>query len=367
MPEPAGAKVFLLLFFQKKKFLLLLPFFYVLIDNDFMTTSIKDVARAAGVSPATVSRALGAGPVSPELKAQVEAAVLRTGYRPNLSARRLRSQHSQTIGLIVADISNPFFTAVARAVEDAAYQAGLRVILCNTDENPEREALYLQLMEEERVTGVIFAPTRATVDRLRGNQPYPIVLIDRAGAAGGQDAVVLDNFAAAAALVDHLFAQGFRRITGLFGNASTTGIERHAGYDAAMRRLGLAPDQKFIPPSTQAAEAEVASWFAGGTAPEAVIASNGLLLMGVVRAIRAAGLAIPNDLAVAGFDNETWTELIGPGLTVIEQPVAEIGRTAMQLLLARLATPAAPTRKITLGGTCIIRGSTKKSATTPNP
>ena len=132
---------------------------------------IKDVARAAGVSPATVSRALGHGPVSAEVRAKVAEAVRLSGYRPNLSARRLRSQDSQTIGLIVADISNPFFTAVARAVEDAAYQAGLRVILCNTDENPEKEAMYLNLMEEERVTGVIFAPTRVTVERFATEKP----------------------------------------------------------------------------------------------------------------------------------------------------------------------------------------------------
>jgi LacI family fructose operon transcriptional repressor len=327
-----------------------------------MTISIKDVARTAGVSPATVSRALGSGPVSAELRALVEAAVRDTGYRPNLSARRLRSQHSRTIGLIVADISNPFFTAVARSVEDTAYRAGLRVILCNTDESPEREAMYLQLMEEERVTGVIFAPTRATLDRLAGRaQAYPMVLIDRAGAAGGQDAVVLDNFAAGNTLVEHFAAQGFRRIAGLFGNASTTGIERHDGYAAAMRRFGLMPAAKFISPSIAAAEAAVGDWLTGGTAaPEAVIASNGLLLMGVVRAVRAAGRLIPDDLAVAGFDNESWTELVGPGLTVIEQPVAEIGRAAMRLLLERLDAPDAPVRKIVLGGKCIIRGSSSR-------
>jgi LacI family fructose operon transcriptional repressor len=333
-----------------------------------MGVGIKDVARAAGVSPATVSRALGAGPVSAELRELVAAAVRETGYRPNLSARRLRSQHSHTVGLIVADISNPFFTAVARAVEDAAYQAGLRVILCNTDENPEREALYLQLMEEERVTGVIFAPTRMTVEKLGGiEKKFPIVLIDRA-AGGWQDAVVLDNFAAGAALVEHLHAQGHRRIAGLFGNASTTGIERHAGFSAAMQKFGLAPEAKFIAPSIAAAEAEVASWFLpgarpAGTAPQAVIASNGLLLMGVVRALRAAGKAMPGDLAVAGFDNESWTELVGPGLTVIEQPVAAIGRTAMEMLLERLERPDAPVRKIVLGGKCIVRGSTAPSHT----
>jgi LacI family transcriptional regulator, fructose operon transcriptional repressor len=329
--------------------------------QEIMTVSIKDVARAAGVSPATVSRALGTGPVSAELRAQVEAAVRDTGYRPNLSARRLRSQHSQTIGLIFADISNPFFTAVSRAVEDAAYNAGLRVILCNTDENPEKEALYLKLMEEERVTGVIFAPTRATADRFAKQRVnFPIVLIDRAPAGGYQDAVVLDNHAASVMLVEHLYAEGFRNIVGLFGNASNTGIERHNGYMSAMQRFGLTPEAKFVAPSISAAEAEVSQWFACSKAPEAVVASNGLLLMGVARAVRKAGRSVPDDLAIAGFDNENWTEFFGPGLTVIEQPIATIGRTAMELLLERIDKPDAPVRKVVLGGRCVIRGSTIK-------
>lgn len=329
-----------------------------------MTVSIKDVAAMAQVSPATVSRALAGGPVSAELRAKVEAAVKATGYRPNLSARRLRSRDSQTIGLIVADISNPFFTAVSRAVEDEAYKAGLRVILCNTDENPDKEEMYLKLMEEERVTGVIYAPTRATVGKLtRQSFNFPIVLIDRADAVSGQDAVVLDNFAAAAMLVEHLHSQGYRRIAGLFGNASTTGVERRTGYEEAMRRFGLTPQARFLAPSIEAAEKEAASWFNNGSAPEAVIASNGLFLMGVVRAMRAAGKSMPRDLAVAGFDNESWTELAGPGLTVIEQPVNAIGRTAMQLLLERLEDPDAPRRKVVLGGRCVIRGSTQTQQT----
>lgn len=328
-----------------------------------MIVGIKDVARVAGVSPATVSRVLGRGTVSDELRALVEAAVRQTGYRPNLSARRLRSQHSQTIGLIVADIRNPFFTAVSRAVEDEAYQAGLRVILCNTDENPEKEALYLNLMEEERVTGVIFAPTRQTAEAPSPHKrPYPMVLIDRAGPQGWEDAVVLDNFAAGMMLVDHLHAQHYRRIGGLFGNASTTGIERHQGYAAGLAKYGLPSHETFIAPSIEAAEMEITRQIRQRVLPEAIIASNGLLLMGVVRALRAAGLAMPEDLAVAGFDNESWTELAGPGLTVIEQPVERMGRAAMGMLLERLDDPAAPTRKIVLGGQCIIRGSTAARA-----
>lgn len=330
-----------------------------------MGAGIKDVAAIAKVSPATVSRTLAGGRVSAALRAKVEAAVKATGYRPNLSARRLRSQDSQTLGLIVADISNPFFTAVARAVEDAAYNAGLRVILCNTAENPKKEALYLQLMEEERVSGLIYAPTRAMVEKLNAyTSNFPIVLIDRADAQNLHDAVVLDNYAAATMLVEHLYDQGYRRITGLFGNASTTGVERRTGYEDAMRRLNLTPHARFLNPSVEAAEQEVAGWLNNPQKPEAVIASNGLFLMGVVRAMQAAGKTIPHDLAVAGFDNESWTELVGSGLTVIEQPVAEIGRAAMRLLLSRLSEPDSAQLKVVLGGQCIIRGSTEKKINT---
>jgi LacI family fructose operon transcriptional repressor len=333
-----------------------------------MSAGIKEVARLAGVSPATVSRVLGnTGLVSEELRAKVEAAVKATGYRPNLSARRLRSRHSQTIGLIVADLRNPFFTAVGRAVEDAAYQAGLRVILCNTDEDPEKEAMYLRLMEEERVTGVIFAPTRRTIERMAETSlPFPTVLIDRACPRSRQDAVVLDNREAAGSLVEHLVAQGYRRIAGLFGNASTTGIERHEGYLSAMQYLGLEPHATFVAPTVEAAEEATSHWMSlpraaedgKETAPEAVIASNGLLLIGIIRAVQRAGFAIPDDLAVAGFDNDRWTELVNPGITVIEQPIEAIGRTAMSMLLERIETPDGPIRKVVLNGRSIIRGST---------
>lgn len=321
--------------------------------------SIKDVAQAAGVSVATVSRVLSSGPVSETLRKRVEDAVRATGYRPNLSARRLRSQHSQTIGLVVSDIRNPFFTAVSRAVEDAAYRAGMRVILCNSDENPEREELYLRLMQEERITGLIFAPTRATLERLDGlDLDFPVVLIDRNAPTGRHDAVVLDNPQAAAMLVEHLHAQGYRRIAGLFGNTSTTGLERHEGYRTAMSARGLAPAARFLAPHADAAEEAVVGWMAEPDRPEAFVVSNSLFLMGVVKAAHRLGLPIPDGLAVAGFDNEPWTELVGPGLTVIEQPVQDIGHSAMALLFERLEAPDRPSRRLVLGGTCIVRGST---------
>jgi LacI family fructose operon transcriptional repressor len=330
-----------------------------------MTVKIKDVALAAGVSVATVSRVLGNGPVSDAVRKKVEAAIAASGYRPNLSARRLRSQHTQTIGLIVSDIRNPFFTNVSRAVEDAAYQAGMRVILCNTDENPDKEAMYLRLMQEERVTGVIFAPTRETADALAPQDlGFPVVLIDRAGQAGQNDAVVLDNAQAATLLVEHLLEQGYRRIGGLFGKTSTTGAERHAGFVAALARHGLPAPARFLAPSLEAAESEVRQWLGEPGRPEALIASNGLVLMGILKAARNAGVEVPQQLAIAGFDNDAWTDLAGPGLTVLEQPVYEIGRTAMSMLLARLQSPEQAARKVVLSGKLVVRGSTRALAQT---
>jgi LacI family fructose operon transcriptional repressor len=324
-----------------------------------MAIGVKDVARAAGVSPATVSRVLGGRQVDPEMRERVEAAVAAMDYRPNLAARRLRSRHTNTVGLIVADIRNPFFTAVSRAVEEVAYAHDMRVILCNTDENPDKEDLYLRLMQEERVTGAIFAPTRQSVGRVaHEKQAFPLVLIDRSQSNCLHDAVVLDNVAAAAMLVEHLYERGYRRIAGLFGAAAVTGQERHEGYARTMERLGLSPSGHFVDHGPGAAEAEVVRLLGQSEPPEALIASNGVMLMAAMRALYAHNIAIPGRLAVAGFDNEPWTELVAGGLTVIEQPVEEIGQIAMSMLLERLSKPGASPRKVVLGGRCVVRGST---------
>lgn len=327
-----------------------------------MSISINDVARAAGVSKSTVSRALAGGSVSEAVRARVEAAVQATGYRPNLTARRLRSPDKGPIGVVVADIRNPFFTALIRAVEAEAYRQGRRVLLCNTDEDPQREAMYLQLMHEERIAGLILAPTPTTLARLEQDMPgFPVVLVDRAGPASRYDSVVLDNAAACAALVSHLVARGCRRIAGVFGSSSTA-RERSEGYAAAMRAAQLAPDLCRIAPTSEAAEIEVRRWLQGGPRPDAFIASNSLLLAGTLQAVRAAGLRIPEDCALAGFDNERWTQLVEPPITVIEQPVDAMGQAAVTLLMQRLQSPTLPVRKMVMQGRCIVRASTQAAA-----
>lgn len=322
-----------------------------------MSIGIKDVARIANVSPATVSRVLAGKPVNDEMRKRVEAAVAQSGYRPNLSARRLRSQHSSTIGLIVADIRNPFFTTLSRTVEEIAYAEGLRVIFCNTDENREKEKMYLRLLEEERVTGAIIAPTREGVEQVGSTrQPFPIVLIDRAAMSHLHDAVILDNRGAACALVDHLHQRGFRRIAGLF-DLGITGNERLEGYRGAIHRLGLEPLVGVVDHAGGNADHALASLMALPQRPDAVIATNGMVLMALVRAAIAARLGIPRDLCIAGFDNDPWTEFVAGGIPVIEQPVDEIGRVAMRMLLQRLRHPDAPAGTMMLSGRLIARGS----------
>lgn len=328
-----------------------------------MALRIKDVAQAAGVSVTTVSRVLSNnGPVRDSVRERVQAAMQQLGYRPNAAARRLRSGDTATIGLVVSDVRNPFFTEVSRAVEDMAYRQGMRVILCNTDENPEKEAMYLRLMEEERVTGMIYSPTRDAAERFRAEHyPFPVVMIDRADAASHADAVTLDNRAAAERLTLHLIEQGHRHVFGLFGNASTTGRERHAGYCDAMRRHGLDVDAVFVEPQPAQAQRAVGVRLATA-APDAILASNGLLLLGAFRALREARAHLLHPLpapALCGFDNDAWTELVEPGITVIAQPVYEIGRCAMTLLSERIARPDSPRSTRVLPGELIVRGSSR--------
>ncbi|MGI4855747.1 MAG: LacI family DNA-binding transcriptional regulator [Janthinobacterium lividum] len=347
-----------------------------------MALRIKDVAQAAGVSVTTVSRVLSNnGPVRDSVRERVQNAMQQLGYRPNAAARRLRSGDTATIGLVVSDVRNPFFTEVSRAVEDMAYRQGMRVILCNTDENPEKEAMYLRLMEEERVTGMIYSPTRDAAERFRAaHYPFPVVMIDRADAASHADAVTLDNRAAAERLTLHLIEQGHRHIFALFGNASTTGRERHAGYCDAMQRHGLDTDAVFVEPQPAqaqqavgarlAAQAAQAAHPGGAPAPGAILASNGLLLLGAFRALREMRAAHAGEAgaphraapALCGFDNDAWTELVEPGITVIAQPVYEIGRCAMTLLSERIAQPDTPRSTRVLPGELIIRGSSLATA-----
>ena len=324
--------------------------------------SIKAVAAAAGVSTATVSRVLSNGlHVRPEVRERVMAAVERLGYRPNLVARSLHSQQSNTIGLVVSDIRNPFFTSISRAVEDVAYEQGFSVFLCNTDENPEKEAIYLNLLRDENVAGVIFSPTRQTLANFTAaNLNCPLVVIDRSIPISDVDVVVLDNVDSAYRLTTHLIENGYQRIAALCGEMSTTGPERRAGYEKALRAHGLAPlaeQVKYVQPKMEAGYAATMKLLASAEPPDALFTTNSLLGAGALQAIRERDLTIPDDIALVTFDETTWASLVQPPLTLIAQPTDEIGKTATELLLQRVADPDRPTRQVILKGQLLVRGS----------
>jgi len=321
---------------------------------------IVDVAKQAGVSTASVSRVMSGMPgISEALRARVNAAVKSLGYRPDLAARRLRSGRTDTLGLIVSDICNPFFTEISRAVEDVAYQNRMRVFLCNADEDPDKEAFYLEMMRDENVSGVIMSPTLSLLKDLRPQDyPFPMVLVDRWARDVEADAVVLDNFDAGFRLTEHLIMQGYRRIVFLYGSVGSTGPQRHQGYLAAMSVAGLAAEAEPLTPSSARAR-EVAERLLHDTPrPDALVASSGLVLLGIAEAIKAAGVKVPTDTAVAGFDDLPWTSLVTPDITVIRQPTHEIGQTAIRLLLERVALPGRPVRRVVLRGELLVRGST---------
>jgi LacI family fructose operon transcriptional repressor len=323
---------------------------------------IKDVAEKAGVSTASVSRVLsGKEHVSEEMRERVLAAVEELDYQPNLVARSLRSQRSSTVGLIVSDIRNPFFTDVSRAVEDTVHERAYHLFLCNTDENPDKEALYLDQMQAQNVAGIIYSPTRQSANTFTDlDISVPTVIIDRAVRSSDVDMVLIDNVEAAYRLAEHLIENGYRRIAGLFGEASGTGRERRQGYEQALQAHDLAPPKGqvlYIPPKIEAGRATALELLTRDQPPDAVFTSNSLLTAGALMAIREQGLSIPDEVGLVGFDETTWGALVEPAITIISQPTYEIGTTAAELLLRQVAKPHRPPRKVILHGELIVRGS----------
>jgi DNA-binding LacI/PurR family transcriptional regulator len=325
--------------------------------------SIKDVADAAGVSTATVSRVLSDKPhVRGKVRDQVMTVVKELNYSPNRVARNLRARKSNVIGLLVSDIQNPFFTLISRAVEDAAYQQGMSIFLCNTDENPEKEAMYLKLMRDERVAGLILSPTHKLTGDFRSivDPKLPMVVIDRRVTGAEIDTILIDNEDAAFRLTRHLLDHGCRRIGALFGSGTTTSKDRRKGYLAALKEKGLEPSPDLaihIPAREQDGFAATVRLLAQPMPPDAIMTSNGLLAAGAFRALREQRVPIPGQLAFASFDETPWSTLVEPSITVIEQPTYEIGHSAVELLLKRIQDPGCACKEMILKSRLTIRRS----------
>lgn len=324
---------------------------------------IKDVADAAGVSTATVSRVLANKPhVRQEVQARVMKVVQELDYRPNRVARSLRSRKSAIIGLIVSDIENPFFQQVSRAVEDSAHEQGYSVMLCNNDEDPDKEKRYLHLIRDENLAGIILSPTRQTADNFSGISDIniPMVVIDRRVSNAEVDNVLIDNVRAAHTLATHLIEHGYRRIAAIFGIGSTTGRERREGFIRALKEHGLQPFTdlvKYANPREEDGFNTTMKLLQQSAPPDAILTSNSLLAAGALRALRESKIAIPEKIAFTSFDETTWARLVVPALTVIEQPTYEIGRTATELLIKRIVDPTRSNCEVILKAKLNIRQS----------
>ena len=329
--------------------------------------TIRDVATRAGVSVATVSHVMnGSRSVAAETKARVLAAIAELHYRRDGIARSLRRSRTGTIGALISDITNPFFADLVKGIDDAVHDLPERVnvILCNTEEDPAKESLYVDVLMEKRVDGLIVAPAgdnEASFNALV-ELAFPLVFVDRSLAAVDADTVLVDNFGAATEVVRHLIARGHRRIAALKATLDANSIaERVRGYERAVADAGLATGPELIVESALSIEAAQQ----GGRRildldplPDAVFCTNNFMTLGMMRAVNERRLRCPEDVAIAGFDDFQWADSFRPRITAVAQPGFEMGREAARLLVARIQkTLTGPAVHRILDTTLIIRES----------
>jgi LacI family transcriptional regulator len=311
-----------------------------------MAAGMKDVASLAGVAVGTVSNVLNHPDlVRPLTRARVEAAMEQLGFIPNGSARQLRAGRSRCLGLVVLDVTNPFFTEVARGVEDYAQAAGYAVILCNSDEADDKERRYLRVLEEQRVRGILITPVHGRAPELRRirERGTPVVLLDRPGSAG-QCSVAVDDRRGGEIAVSHLLGLGHRRIALVNGPVAIRQCaDRRRGALRAVEQAGLDPadvlTEVTVPAMNARAGAAAADELLGGPKPTAVFCTNDMLALGLLRRLGQAGVAVPGDLAVVGYDDIEFAADAAVPLTSVRQPKYQLGRAAAELLLDEADRP----------------------------
>jgi LacI family transcriptional regulator len=312
--------------------------------------SIRDVAAAAGVSVATVSRVLSPAtpdvPIRKETRDRVERAIDQLGYRPNDLARALLQHRTSAVGLVVPDICNPYYGPLVRGVEDVASSHGYRVVLCNTDRDPAKISVYLDTLIKTRVDGIVLAgggwadiPDRTAV---LGNYRTRLVAVGRHDTT--HPSVRIDNVAASREAADHLLGLGHRRIAFLGGPATSTTVQDRAhGYREALRVAGIPPSKEvarygeFTEESGYVMTRELLGRNVGeDPAPTALLCANDRIALGAYAAAADAGCTVPGEVSVVGFDDTPIARYVRPTLTTVAIPTYEMGRVAMRLLLAQL-------------------------------
>lgn len=331
-----------------------------------MAVTIKEIAEKIGVSTATVSRALNnTGYVSEETRRKILETASALGYE-RIRGRDINRTRTNLIGVIVSDITNPFFTQIVRGIEDVLSFAGYSLLLCNADESTEKEVHYLEVLQDKRVDGIILVPAGGDYREIREifNKGIPIVLIDRLIEGLEVDAVVIDNTSGAYEGVSHLISEGYKKIGIITGPlVIMTAKERFEGYKRALKDGGIDFDEDLVENGefTQDGGYRAAKRLIERANPDALFVTNNVMTTGALLAIKELGLKIPEEIGIVGFDDLEWAPLIDPPLTTISQPIYSIGSTSAQLLLRNLGRSSKFRKEVVvLKPKLIIRESSRR-------
>jgi DNA-binding LacI/PurR family transcriptional regulator len=332
-----------------------------------MKTTIYDVAEKAGVSISTVSRVINnTGRISEKTKKKVQEIMETLRYQPSVVASALTGKRTSTIGLVIPDVANPFFSEIARRVEDRGRELGFNLLMCNTDNNPDTEEMYLSLLKQKSVDGIIIGTTTKNSSVLKDllQENFPLALIAQDIPELTINVVSVDDFLGGYQATSHLVSLGHKKIAMILGNLSRTSDKyRLQAYRQVLEDNELEYDEKLVihtDYSIEDGKRAALEILELPQRPTAIFACFDSLAVGVYQAAKELGLNIPNDLSVVGFDNTILATIVDPPLTTIAQPMDEMGRQVMDLIVREIEGEKNMKQRVTLPPELIIRNSTKE-------
>jgi DNA-binding LacI/PurR family transcriptional regulator len=331
-----------------------------------MKVTIYDVAKQAGVSISTVSRVLNnTGRISEKTRKRVLQVMEKLHYQPSMVASALTGKRTRTIGLVIPDVANPFFSEIARKVEDRGRELGFNVLMCNTDNNPDTEEMYLSLLKQKSVDGIIIGTTTKNYQVLNEllEEHFPIALIAQDIPELAIDVVRVDDFLGGYQAVSHLVSLGHKKIAIVLGNLSRTSDKyRLQAYRQVMEEHGLGYDERLVvytDYSMEDGKRVALELLQSPLRPTAIFACFDSLAVGVYQAAKEIGLRIPDDLSVVGFDNTILATIVDPPLTTIAQPIDEMGRQVVDLIIREIEGEKSTKQRMILPPELIVRESTR--------
>ncbi|MBS4220482.1 LacI family DNA-binding transcriptional regulator [Bacillus sp. FJAT-49711] len=331
-----------------------------------MKPTIYDVAKAAGVSIATVSKVINnTGQMRDTTRERVKETMEKLNYHPSLMASALTGKGTETLGLLVPDISNPFFSEMAKTIEDRAHESGMSVIICSTDENVEKEKKYIELLQRKHVDGMIVASSFHNKEVLEGvaSRGIPLVMLTRDDAGLGVTSISVDDFKGGYEATSHLISEGHQDILIIAEYAKSSKLriygylEAHAEHDLVSREENICRTVASIENGKECFRQIVQK----GRVPSGIFACNDLIAVGVIQEAKEIGLKIPEDLSIIGFDNTILATTTVPGLTTVAQPITEMGKKVVDVIISEIKNKNQTKERILFKPNLIIRGTTAKA------